>query len=98
MHEREAVGMCIHHGHCYWYSHMHHEERLCVCVSSLSLHSLLSLPHPLFHHLLLTNDPSLPSQLDIERQGIRFELEDLQNGPMVEPLLIEMIHMVSHMH
>ena len=53
-------------------------------------------PHPPpFHHLLLTIDPS---QLDIERQGIRFELEDLRNGPMVEPLLIEMIHMVSHMH
>lgn len=72
---------------------------VCVCVISypfpftLSSHSLTP-----SRHLLLTNDPSLPSQLDIERQGIRFELEDLRNGPMVEPLLIEMIHMVSHMH
>ena len=68
-----------------------------MCVISypfpftLSFHSLTPSRH-------FTNDPSLPSQLDIERQGIRFELEDLRNGPMVEPLLIEMIHMVSHMH
>ena len=68
---------------------------MCVCACPLSFSSLS--PSPSFHYppLLLTIDPSLPSQLDLERQGIRFELEDLQNGPMVEPLLTEMIHMVG---
>lgn len=71
---------------------------MCVCVSSLFLFTISLTPVPSSPALLLTIEPSLPSQLDLERQGIRFELEDLQNGPMVEPLLVEMIHMVSHMH
>ncbi len=40
--------------------------------------------------------PLLCAKLDAERTGIRFELDEIYNGPNSEPLLEEMIHQASY--
>ncbi len=55
---------------------------------------LLSLPPFLIWNLFSSHFCPL-LQLEMERQGIRFELEDVNSGLNNEPLLVDMIHQAS---